>query len=60
MSGVYARNRKQTHFDPVDVAARLQDAVTLYVMNEKRPEMQSAGQSCRSTMTLIALHLSTR
>jgi len=36
MSGVYARNRKQTHFDPVDVAARLQDAVTLYVMNEKR------------------------
>lgn len=36
MSGVYARNRKQTAFDPVDTAATLQDKVTIYVMNEKR------------------------
>lgn len=36
MSGVYARNRKQTHFDPVDTAAALQDEVTRYIMNEKR------------------------
>ena len=36
MSGVYARNRKQTHFDPVDTAAALQDEITRYIMNEKR------------------------
>lgn len=36
MSGVYARNRKETFFEPVDNAASLQDAVTQYVMNEKR------------------------
>ena len=36
MSGVYARNRKQTVFDPIVTAANLQDKVTLYVMDEKR------------------------
>ena len=36
MSGVYARNRNTTYFAPVDNAAELQDAVTRYVMNEKR------------------------
>ena len=36
MSGVYARNRNNTPFDPVDFAAALQDAITAYVMNEKR------------------------
>ena len=36
MSGVYARNRKETYFEPVDNAAALQDAVTKYIMDEKR------------------------
>ena len=36
MSGVYAKDKKTTGFDPVDNAARLQDEVTRYVMNEKR------------------------
>lgn len=36
MSSVYARNRNETPFDPVDFAAELQDRVTAYVHNEKR------------------------
>lgn len=36
MSGVFARNKKETFFAPRDYAAELQDAVTAYVMNEKR------------------------
>ena len=35
MSGVYAKDRKPTTFDPIITAAKLQDAVTIYVMNEK-------------------------
>lgn len=35
MSGVYARNRKGTPFDPLDNAAKLQDALTKYIANEK-------------------------
>ena len=35
MSGVYARNRKITPFDPIDICARLQDAITKLVANEK-------------------------
>nr|DAT43491.1 MAG TPA: hypothetical protein [Caudoviricetes sp.] len=35
MSGAYAKDRKPTTFDPIITAAKLQDAVTIYVMNEK-------------------------
>lgn len=35
MSGVYARNRKQTPFDPIDKGALLQDKIAELVANEK-------------------------
>lgn len=35
MSNVYARNRKKTKFDVVTNAEKLQDDITLYVMNEQ-------------------------
>ena len=35
MSNVYARNRKKTKFDVVTNAEKLQDDITLYVMNER-------------------------
>lgn len=35
MSQVYLRNRRETVYDPVSLAADLQDEVTKYVMNEK-------------------------
>ncbi|NNJ30079.1 hypothetical protein [Lacrimispora defluvii] len=36
MSNVYTRNRKKTPFDVATNAEKLQDLVTLYVMDEKR------------------------
>lgn len=36
MSGVYKRNKKETSFEPVDNAAKLQDEITKYIMNENR------------------------
>lgn len=36
MSNVYTRNRKKTPFDVASNAEKLQDLVTLYVMDEKR------------------------
>ena len=35
MSNVYTRNRKKTPFDVLANAEKLQDLVTLYVMNER-------------------------
>lgn len=35
MSNVYVRNRKKTKFDVVTNAEKLQDDITLYVMNER-------------------------
>lgn len=35
MSNVYVRNRKKTKFDVVTNAEKLQDDITLYVMNEQ-------------------------
>lgn len=35
MSSVYARNRKQTPFDPLDFAAALQDAITKQCGDER-------------------------
>ena len=35
MSNVYVRNRKKTKFDVVTNAEKLQDNITLYVMNER-------------------------
>ncbi len=35
MSNVYVRNRKKTKFDVVTNAEKLQDSITLYVMNER-------------------------
>lgn len=36
MSGVFKRNQRETNFEPVDNAAKLQDELTKYIMNEKR------------------------
>lgn len=36
MSGVYSRNKNETNFEPVDNAAKLQDELTKYIMNERR------------------------
>lgn len=36
MSNVYARNRKKTKFDVVANAEKLQDEITLYVMDETK------------------------
>lgn len=35
MSGVYARNRKRTPFDPIDTGAKLQDKLASFIGNEK-------------------------
>lgn len=36
MSQVYLKDRKETVYDVTSTAAELQDAITIYVMNEKR------------------------
>ena len=35
MSGVYARNRKGTPYDPIDIGAQLQDKISKFVGDEK-------------------------
>lgn len=35
MSGVFARNRKQTPFAPIDICAKLQDKLAEFIANEK-------------------------
>ena len=35
MSGVYARNRKGTPFDPIDTGSKLQDKLASFIGNEK-------------------------
>ena len=35
MSGVYARNRKPTSYDPVDIGAKLQDLLAKYIADER-------------------------
>ena len=35
MSGVFARNRKPTPFDPIDIGAELQDKLSKFIGNEK-------------------------
>ena len=35
MSGVFARNRKSTPFDPIDTCAKLQDKLAKFIADEK-------------------------
>lgn len=59
MSNVYTRNRKKTPFDVLANAEKLQDLVTLYVMNERYVPKKwrfMIGQDLKHGFTFLETH----